>query len=818
MPTDLRTLARAAIQGIPTDPKKKPGAAATVEVFGAVQADIAVIDAKVDDAFALIDDLQVSGDTVTKGTWSALSAVTGTRAGQRGEVTGPDGGTHTDPVVGGTKDNVGIYTWSTSPAGWQWLNVNDYATLNAAISTAAGNEGSLAARIDRLAIRKGANLLSFGDFEGDPFNPTRVNSSPVVDLPTTETALRNLGYTKAINWRPSLSESVNYVPDAEEKKHLFGRYYAAGFFIHSPTYTPPNAYCLLIGDGGAAIDMGGTRGRLQIDDDTYLCYHVGGQVPAQGSTNLSTEDSIQNFRIGNPNVNAAADRYATGFFIAFSNAPFQISDLPVRQRGVREHQLLDTQPTGPKLFFAANGTGYVETRRGSDTVRRSFMLRGTPKATPLLVGERPTFSQVADSFNGVTFRDMTDDEAPSFVSGAHRGGQHQFVGALGTASAHGKTTADIGSIWSKDGKQYVLIAVYSASQLVLANRTDDNDIPATGTYAHVSGATHTTSIVLTVASLQSWGPMVADYSMRVMVDDEEVSAPIGTIAYKRFATFMERYSVLPREDVIAWYIANGSSGGADVTGTPLFAKSIAYQYDHEGYLTIFEDFIELQSGLTYGWLYGIQVQNAGATQYYVANTTPFVHDGGTRNFSLIEDVASLLTDANFTSANTEDADPWLTEFVSMTDDFALAAGFLPVQAADPDVRRDDYVTGSNIGMSMATSVKTYMRIYNAGSHTGDGSLRLSWVSYRNPLRRPDIADRTIAYPVRTRGTHDYFRISWHDRDGLDHVPMPADFLGRDFEVAASRNATVLSMGLTGELTVEVDAEGDYGFLMLKVAR
>lgn len=61
----------------------------------------------------------VADGLVQKGTWSALSAVSGTRNGQPGRVFGPDAGTHTDPVVGGTASNMGEYAWSVSPAGWQ---------------------------------------------------------------------------------------------------------------------------------------------------------------------------------------------------------------------------------------------------------------------------------------------------------------------------------------------------------------------------------------------------------------------------------------------------------------------------------------------------------------------------------------------------------------------------------------------------------------------------------------------------------------------------------------------------------------------------
>lgn len=58
---------------------------------------------------------------VRMATWTALSAVVGTRVGQPAEVPATDAGTHTDPVVGGTKANAGQYRWSASPAGWEWV-------------------------------------------------------------------------------------------------------------------------------------------------------------------------------------------------------------------------------------------------------------------------------------------------------------------------------------------------------------------------------------------------------------------------------------------------------------------------------------------------------------------------------------------------------------------------------------------------------------------------------------------------------------------------------------------------------------------------
>ncbi|HEV7436277.1 MAG TPA: sialate O-acetylesterase, partial [Pseudorhizobium sp.] len=60
----------------------------------------------------------VNAGYVRKATWSELAGSAGTKDGQPGEVVN-DSGTHTDPVVGGTVPNEGVYTWSASPAGWR---------------------------------------------------------------------------------------------------------------------------------------------------------------------------------------------------------------------------------------------------------------------------------------------------------------------------------------------------------------------------------------------------------------------------------------------------------------------------------------------------------------------------------------------------------------------------------------------------------------------------------------------------------------------------------------------------------------------------
>jgi hypothetical protein len=84
-------------------------------------------------------------------TYAELAAITDKPAGTVGEVPTTDTGTHTDPVVGGTKNNSGVFRWSSTPAGWQRISDVDalsaapYATAAAASAAAAAAAAAILA-------------------------------------------------------------------------------------------------------------------------------------------------------------------------------------------------------------------------------------------------------------------------------------------------------------------------------------------------------------------------------------------------------------------------------------------------------------------------------------------------------------------------------------------------------------------------------------------------------------------------------------------------------------------------------------------------
>jgi len=99
----------------------------------------------------------ITTDRIVLATWAALSAVAGTRAAQGAEVLPSDTGTHTDPVVGGTVANEGIYSWSASPAGWKRIG-----------------SGGIASKADKTTALTGTGLAVASGTLG---------SSPTIDVP-----------------------------------------------------------------------------------------------------------------------------------------------------------------------------------------------------------------------------------------------------------------------------------------------------------------------------------------------------------------------------------------------------------------------------------------------------------------------------------------------------------------------------------------------------------------------------------------------------------------------------------------------------------
>lgn len=178
--------------------------------------------------------------------------------------------------------------------------------------------------------------------------------------------------------------------------------------------------------------------------------------------------------------------------------------------------------------------------------------------TPSTAKDENVFPIVEDD---TWLHSATDDNAPLNNGQCYFGGSHGWMGWQVTATAHGKTSADLNSQWSDGARTYTLIGIVSANALlflgpytVSSGVTVINATQPAATLTHVSGATHTTSVSIAGGvALSAFNPSSFDHSVEVRADAREV--PDGKSFCKRL-TVTETYKVCSYKDLVDTAQAN----------------------------------------------------------------------------------------------------------------------------------------------------------------------------------------------------------------------------------------------------------------------
>lgn len=493
---------------------------------------------------------------------------------------------------------------------------------------------------------------------------------------------------------------------------------------------------------------------------------------------------------------------------------FGTTETKVRADAIYPPISTTTAPGTATVYLASAGgtSSYVQSALSGATIKREFV--AFPQQTNL-TAMPVCLNFTVDSVNGVAVRTTNDDVAPDHILGATLGANHGWTVGTCTATAHGKVLTDQGSVWATGGNEYIIVQVIDANTLVIARRTA-NTAPVTGTYTHVSGATNTGNISVSAVTSAQWYPPFENYQMRVIIDGQEVTERDAIFSYRQNVQFIESYDILDRSEVVTWWEANGDGGTLIPNGDPSCTVTICYEFDRYGQLTIYRDFVALKSML-FADMMALQAGRVtGATHYYIPQTIAFTEAGNSFNYALKE-VANRLSangyGANYiTPARCEATGPMADRFLSLHgSDYVFAMGFLPVGATGLSARRTNCTDFA--WEVRGTSDKVYARVADKGDYIMSAGDKYSTIAYRWIGPKPTA--RTASYPVLTQGKG-YFFADWHDVAKVDRVKLPVEFLGRTFTVYGSKNATVISDTLTGDLQVNVAATGSYGFVALEI--
>jgi len=655
------------------------------------------------------------------------------------------------------------------------------------------------------------NLLEFGDYYGGA--PETRTPSPVKNLPVG--ALRDLGYQRGIDFGDRPGGTTNNYWRYKSGTDLNGKYCVGMFLCWAADglEVPLSPAAIIETTGGAIAGVGAFEtGSVDLGGNVHLVW-VSAQIGTAG---------YENFLIGS--IASPTDVYCTGIYVNISDTPHDIDEV-IAAYTYRQSIMSDVARRVPVRVgsgvatLVLGGTGnvesYVESSLSGETIKRTF----TAFPTYSVDGYPVLFNIGDDYVNGVQVRaNIGDDTPPDHLFGGTIGGNHGYrLGRL-TAAGHGKTQVDQGSIWTAGGTEYLLVEVVDVNTLLLTERSG-NGAPPTGTYTHVSGATNIGDITVTAQSFAQWYPPFKNRHIECFVDGEKISDTSGAFSYRQSVQFIETYDILAKGEMVTWWEANGGSGNIEPDGDPSVRITLTYEFDRDGQLTIYRDWLFLKSTLVND-LMGIQSARAsGTTHYYIPNTVAFTHDGTAVNYSLIEAADRTSTggqvSVNFTPTEAEATGPFVDRVLSLFgSDYVFAQGFLPVGDVADDAARRALCSARGLEIRGNTD-KLYFRVVDKGDFTAVAGEYYSAVAYRHIFPRP--TERTAAYPVRTRGA-DYLYIDWHNVAKVDRVQVPSDFAGRNFEIVASRNVTLYSEVLTGWLNVHVAATGDYGFLVLRILR
>ncbi len=492
--------------------------------------------------------------------------------------------------------------------------------------------------------------------------------------------------------------------------------------------------------------------------------------------------------------------------------PYTAPVLRVLEEAVlAEGEGTQTQPT--RLVLNGSGISYIESSKSGVPIRNNFAAFPEYDFTA-----PPCRLNLLDAFyNGDLVRSGTDEIAPDHALDATIDANHGFSAGRVTSAGHGKTSADEGSRWVSGGVACVLLVVEDANTLLMARETS-NAAPPTGAYTHVSGASSTGGFTVSaVTSVQTYPPH-NEKRVRVFVDGSPVNAEEGAFSYSNNAIIAETANILARSELVSWWIANDGPGdGIAPEGEASYISSIAYHFDKDGQMVIPRtwDFVMASPVVD---LMGLQIQRSLTfNEYVVPSAVPFTYDGETLDYAMGVDVGRTLAapgtpNIDFGDTRLQASGEYAHRVICTGDDCVLAVGMLPVGDAAFDVRR---ARVSNKALQIrGDSGKVYFRLLDKGSFTAQPGENYSMVGYRIMTGR-DI-EGNWSYPVRAPDGTIWFFADWRNIVGRRRLALPADLIGRSFELVDSKNATIADGGvLAGELTVDIDADSSAAYICIR---
>lgn len=346
---------------------------------------------------------------------------------------------------------------------------------------------------------------------------------------------------------------------------------------------------------------------------------------------------------------------------------------------------------------------------------------------------------------GETIKAVFDDIAPVYINGSYRGGNHGHLGAWTvTLTAHGKTTVDIGSVWT-DGNSvdFVILQVPTVNTLFVCTEYNGNPQYPLGTTApiapltHKSGATNTGQIAFTtVSDIQQIRPSVNNRTVRILVDGlHEFDITTDGVAYGDYIDVVENYGVVDIPSMLTFLKNNvGTNDNLsfyDDAISDVCTVSITYRFNEYGTCVLYE---------SVSYLIDSYISYMGFTQSDSAGVRDKLYIPGTDYDSIVDTsgVNFVFTEDTW---NTADVPP--DRYFQLKSDlsFGYGIGYCPsIGYGATALRNDNLLHDFSAGMCPSSTHKMYPYLVRSISATAGQSFDA--VAFRVPIQQYD-ADFTV---------------------------------------------------------------------------
>lgn len=465
---------------------------------------------------------------------------------------------------------------------------------------------------------------------------------------------------------------------------------------------------------------------------------------------------------------------------------------------------------------------------------QKIALSGGPNGVADFYGAKSTpkgYEVIAAWGAGSFLQTSADDAAPLQYNGTYIGGNHgAFIVKEVTATAHGKTTPDVGSEWTDSGaNKWYLMKVVDANKLWFLSE-NKSVYPAwsflsafTGTtLTHSSGATNTGAITIGSSVTTQLTPSLQNQTTKIYLDGVTEVTADGDY-YCDTLDVVNKYNVTNPASVVDYVRSQVGSA----TQPPLnhasiehdVARTLTYKFAENGTCSVIDGTHNINQ-ITLGYYGAIQayaaVYTGGELWQYIPRTLPKVGGVKTWDMKAMENIGGTFEQLVFNTVDWEDANnppDRMAQIVKVggTRQHGLMIGYSPVRSVGLPALRKTLTTTAGF---VSAARKQYLEAVSGVVLPANSYYEIA--GYRAYWNAALVPSATTFVWVRD-GKSILVFADFHQNVTLEKLPLPQKFTGMDAAVVdKTASATLHGNGVVAAGGLLVSVTGGYGYLVIKL--